>query len=96
MEPEVFVMTRALKHGLTEAQVVQAWQNHIGRVLRIDRSDGGIDYKTIGFSKEGRAVEVTAGQALRLPDLSRQHSSDGEGPARARVGNEVKDDAERQ
>ena len=53
-------MTRALKHGLTEAQVVQAWQNHIGRVLRIDRSDGGIDYKTIGFSKEGRAVEVTA------------------------------------
>lgn len=60
MESKVLVMARALKHGLTEDQVIGAWQNHIGKVLRIDRSDGAIDFKTIGFSKEGHAIEVTA------------------------------------
>lgn len=57
---QIFVMERALKHGLTEAQVLQAWHNHIGVVARIERSDGGVDHKTIGFSDDGRAIEITA------------------------------------
>lgn len=57
---DVVLLERALKHGLTEEQVLQAWQNHIGRVLRLERDDGEIDYKTIGFSNSGQVIEVTA------------------------------------
>lgn len=56
----VLVMERALKHGLSEKQVLQAWENHIDQVLRIERDDGLIDYKTIGFASDGRAIELTA------------------------------------
>ena len=57
---QIYVMKRALKHGLTENQVLQAWRNHIGVIARIERSDGGVDRKTIGFSDDGRAIEITA------------------------------------
>lgn len=57
---EVVVMERALKHGLSEQQVLQAWDNHIDQVLRIERDDGLVDYKTIGFANDGRAIELTA------------------------------------
>ncbi len=53
-------MERAKKHGLTEDQILQAWENHIGIVLRIERSDGFVDHKTIGFSNDGKAIELTA------------------------------------
>ena len=57
---EVVVLARALKHGLTEEQILQAWRNHIGSVLWIDRSDGRVDCKTVGFSDSGIAIELVA------------------------------------
>lgn len=57
---EVLVMERATKHGLTEKQILEAWNNQIERNLWIERSDGFVDYKTIGFSSDGRAIEITA------------------------------------
>lgn len=59
-EDVVLIMDRALKHGLSEEQVRRAWDNHIDTVLRIERDDGYVDYKTIGFSDEGHVIELTA------------------------------------
>lgn len=56
----VLVMERAKKHGLSEGQILQAWENHIGVVLRIERDDGLVDHKTIGFSNDGKVIELTA------------------------------------
>ena len=59
-EEIVLVMERAKKHGLSEEQILQAWRNHIGLVLRLERNDGLVDHKTIGFSDDGKVIELTA------------------------------------
>ena len=59
-EEIVLVMERAKKHGLSEEQIMQAWRNHIGLVLRMERDDGLVDHKTIGFSDDGKVIELTA------------------------------------
>jgi len=55
---QVLVFEHALKHGLTEAEILHAWENQI-RWVEFERDDGNIDIVAIGFDMHGRAIEMT-------------------------------------
>lgn len=55
---DVVVYEHALKHGLTEEQILCAWRNAV-EVAKIERSDDAVDYVAIGFDQGGRAIEMT-------------------------------------
>ena len=54
----VFVHEHVLVHGLSEAQVLHAWQNAVSVARRACES-GEVDFVAIGFDQHGRAIEVT-------------------------------------
>ena len=57
---ELLIMTRALKHGLTEGQIEHAWRNAVD-FIRIDSdTNEGYDIKAIGFDASGRGIEISA------------------------------------
>ena len=58
-EAELFIMERALRHGLGEEQIRHAWRNAVD-FLRIDCEDGRVLIKAIGFDPSGRGVEISA------------------------------------
>ncbi|MDR3053341.1 MAG: hypothetical protein LBU48_05730 [Coriobacteriales bacterium] len=55
----ILVFEHALKHGLTEDQILHAWRNAF-ETATINRIDGAIDQVAIGFDQNGRAIEMTA------------------------------------
>ena len=55
---KVVVLESALKHGLTEEQILQAWDHAIERTVYFQRDDGSLDYKAIGFDANGKAIEL--------------------------------------
>lgn len=54
----LFVHEHALVHGLSEKQVLHAWQ-HAVAVARRGCESGEVDFVAIGFDQHGRAIEMT-------------------------------------
>lgn len=57
--PAIVVAPHAFKHGLTERQIVQAWNNALYKQERL-AVDEYIDYVAIGFDDAGNAIELIA------------------------------------
>jgi hypothetical protein len=57
--PSVLVFERALKHDLTEDQILHAWRNAFA-AARIERDNGSVDFVALGFDQSGRPLEMAA------------------------------------
>lgn len=59
VSPVLVVAPNAFKHGLTEEQIVQAWNNAIYKQERLSQ-DEYLDYVAIGFDSSGIVIELVA------------------------------------
>lgn len=57
MSLPVVVMPHAFKHGLSEKQILQAWDKAIYKQERLGE-DENLDYIAIGFDSTGNAIEL--------------------------------------
>lgn len=53
------IAEHALKHGLSEEQILHAWENAVV-CTQITRKDGLVDYVAVGPDQGGRMIEMTA------------------------------------
>jgi len=56
---QILIYEHALKHGLSEDQILHAWRNAFASAT-IARENDVTDTVAIGFDQNGRAIEMTA------------------------------------
>ena len=57
-DEKILIYEHALKHGLSEEEIIQAWRNKVCWV-EIERDNEEHDIVSIGFDTHGRPVEMT-------------------------------------
>ena len=55
---DIVVSSHALKHGISEEQIIHAWRYAVVCARR-ECANGSVDYVAIGFDQNGRPIEMT-------------------------------------